>query len=119
MQIKNLIFLLLSSLVVDMSMAKVDDSLVPETVRIYSGWAAIKKEVIDPSADVDEWLAFRELRIEDNGNKLRLRNSEMDTPYELELIVINKAITYIWGEPGAHRLGMNLRWMQAGFTLID
>jgi len=87
MQIKNLIFLLLSSLVVDMSMAKVDDSLVPETVRIYSGWAAIKKEVIDPSADVDEWLAFRELRIEDNGNKLRLRNSEMDTPYELELIV--------------------------------
>lgn len=101
----------------------------------YTGWAVLKKQILDPSAGDDEWVSMRNLKITDDGKKLRMMDGESNTPYELELIVItyeatnttvlklalyedgkDKAITYIWGQPGAERLGMNLRWMQAGFT---
>ncbi len=30
-----------------------------------------------------------------------------------------KAASYVWGEPTAERLAMNLRWMQASCTLAE
>jgi len=104
----------------------------------YSGWAVIKRQHLDPAAKDDEWLSMRGLSMTDDGQILKLMDGETPTPYSLELIVITyektnttvvklalyeegkeRAITYIWGEPGAGRLGMNLRWMQAGFTLNE
>lgn len=103
----------------------------------YQGWAAIKRKVLDPEAGDDEWVAMRGIEVSDVGTKLRLTGDGEDTPFTIELIVItyektnttvlklalyeegkDKAVTYIWGEPGAQRLGMNLRWIQVGLTRL-
>jgi len=115
----------------------VNDQAVQEarTPLSYNGWAVIKKNVLDADAPEDEWVSMRGIVMTDDGKKLRMMDGENPTPYELELIVItyentnttvlklalyedgkDKAITYIWGEPNALRLGMNLRWMQVGLT---
>jgi len=102
---------------------------------IYKGWAVIKKNVLEDNAPDKEWVSMRGIEISNDGKKVRILNGDKPTPYELELIVItyentnttvlklalyedgkDKSITYIWGQPDAERLGMNLRWMQAGFT---
>ncbi len=101
----------------------------------YSGWLALKRQIIDPQAKEDEWLSMRDISMSDDGKKLRIKDGDKNTPYELELIVItytqtdttvlklalyedgkDKAITYIWSEPETKRIGMNLRWMQVGLT---
>lgn len=102
----------------------------------YTGWAAIKRQHFDPDAAEDDWIYMKTLTILDNGGVVKILDEGKETGYALELIVITyertnttvlklgliedksgKTITYIWGEPGAGRLGMNLRWMQTGLTL--
>lgn len=119
----------------DSQASQADTDKLARATLDYTGWAVIKKQVLDSQAPDDEWISMRNLLITDDGKKLRLLDGDSATPYQLELIVItyqetnttvlklalyedgkDKAITYIWGQPGAERLGMNLRWMQAGFT---
>ncbi len=104
----------------------------------YSGWAVIKRQHLEPEADPDQWISIRDIKMTDEGQILKLMDGDKETPYSIELIVITyeetnttvlklalyeegkeRAITYIWGEPGAGRLGMNLRWMQVGLTLAE
>lgn len=101
----------------------------------YIGWAVLKRNIIDPSAKEDDWISMRNISVTDDGKRIRLMDGEKETPYTIELIEItyeasnttvlklalyeegnDRAFTYIWGEPGATRLGLNLRWIQAGFT---
>jgi len=104
----------------------------------YTGWAVLQRQHLDSSAKDDDWIYMKGIEIMDIGEKLRLMDGDKPTPYRVELIVItyeksnttvlklalyedgnDRAITYIWGEPGAGRLGMNLRWMQVGLTRTD
>jgi len=69
----------------------------------YTGWAVLQRQHLDSSAKDDDWIYMKatvlKLALYEDGN--------------------DRAITYIWGEPGAGRLGMNLRWMQVGLTRTD
>ena len=101
----------------------------------YTGWAVIKRNKLDPSAAEDDWIAMRDMQLDDAGAIIPIVDDGKPTGYSIQLIEITyqktnttvlklgliedesgKTITYIWGEPAAGRLGMNLRWMQVGLT---
>jgi len=78
---------------------------------------------------------MHDIKMSDDGKRLRFMDGENETPYIIELIEIaykksnttvlklalyedgkEPAFTYIWGESGAYRLGLNLGWIQVGLT---
>jgi hypothetical protein len=104
-------------------------------VRYFKGWAVIQKKLIDESAPEDEMIFFGGLRMHNEGQVIPLITEEgVDTGYSVELAqltyqetktailklaLIDKegyAFTYIWANPEAKRIGINLRWMQVGMT---
>ena len=106
-------------------------------VRYFKGWAAIKQSVIDPDAeDPDKYLFISGLRWHNEGGKAALITKEgIDTGYTAELAQLTyqntrvsilklglienetgKTVKYIWANPDARQLGMNLRWIQVGAT---
>ena len=132
-------FLTMAILAVFSIMTSADDKAEQARVAIaYGGWAAIKRQHLDPKAQDDKWISMRNISTKDDGQIITIMDRDQPTPYSLELIVItyeqtnttvlklalyekgkDKSIAYIWGEPGAGRLGLNLRWMQTGFTRED
>lgn len=80
---------------------------------------------------------YLKLQLHNQGQRVPLVDKEgVDSGFELSLSQVTYAgsgtavlkmglhksgekgtVCYIWGEPEAPRLGMNLTWMQAGFTL--
>ena len=105
-------------------------------VSYYKGWASyVPSKVIDGSTD-DEWKFISLRNLHNEGDTIALIDKNgVDTGYSIELSKLtyqntntailklglidnstDKTITYIWGDPEAPRLGMNLRWMQVGLT---
>lgn len=102
--------------------------------RFYTGWAFELKN--DSSRD---YYVFRNLVLHDQGERITLQDSNgYLSPYQIQLASYTytqtqvpvlklglyegysqKTKLYIWGEPGAKRLGMNLKYFQTGFTLSD
>lgn len=122
----------------DATDASKETQLEKRSALNYTGWAVIKRQHLEPDAKDDEWISMRDIKMTDDGQILTLMDGDKETPYSVELIVITyqetnttvlklalyekgkePAITYIWGEPGAQRLGMNLRWMQVGLTRAE
>jgi len=113
-----------------------DEPHLNRKVRYYGGWAAIKRQHLDAAAPADEWVFMKSLRLHNEGDRVTIIGDDgTPTGYSLELARLTyqktaqpilklgliddrtgDTITYIWGELGATRLGMNLRWMQAGIT---
>ncbi len=104
-------------------------------VRHYTGWVALRRSRLDPSAAADEYVFVREARWHDEGFVLPVLDGERPTGYAIELArltyqntrtavlklgVVDTAtgetLAYAWAEPGADRIGVNLRWIQAGLT---
>ena len=105
-------------------------------VRYFSGWAAMKRDRIDPEAGEDDWVFMKGLRLHNEGQRVAVVGQDgTETGYSVELarltyqntsqpilklgLVENASgdtVTYIWGEVGATRLGMNLRWFQVGVS---
>ncbi len=104
-------------------------------VRYFKGWAGFEKNRLDDSAPEGEYLFIPGLRLHNEGQIIPLVTEEgMDTGYSVELAqltyqetktpilklaVLDKegyAFTYIWANPEAKRLGINMRWMQVGLT---
>lgn len=100
--------------------------------RAWRCWAAI------PRAD-GSWWGKREILLHDRGGRARLETDEPDPrrfvlrmrnvvfpePPNQPSIVLYvhgedpvRATSYAWGEPGAQRIGINLRTMQASCSLI-
>lgn len=106
--------------------------------RQFSGWMGVKRERWDPDAADDAWVFMSKFTVHSEGQKVRLVEKDgaptgyaiqlesliyqnTDTPVlKLGLIeeASGKTITYVWANPDATRLGMNLRWFQAGLTAI-
>lgn len=106
-------------------------------VRYYDGWAAVKRAGPGAATEDRDWLGMRGLRLHDAGDQIRLRGEDgKELPYRIELARLTyeqtqvpvltlrvleaesgRLIAYAWGEPGAKRIGINLGWLQAGFTL--
>ena len=104
-------------------------------VRHYTGWVALRRSRLDPSAASDDYVFIREARWHDEGFVLPVLDGERPTGYAIELArltyqntrtavlklgVVDTAtgetLAYAWAEPGAARIGINLRWIQAGLT---
>jgi len=106
-------------------------------VRYFKGWAAIRNDRFREDAEGDEEMAFfADLRLHNEGQQLPLITKDgVDSGYVIELSRLTyqntnvavlklgliekatgKTFTYSWTNPGAERIGINLRWMQVGLT---
>ncbi len=107
--------------------------------RPVTCWTAIRKSKATPESK-DEWFFARDVKLHDQGGRakvgdeaanappviLRMRNvswagGSMNRP-SLVLYVHkpdspDRAESYVWADPGAVRIGINLRWMQASCTI--
>jgi CpeT/CpcT family (DUF1001) len=101
--------------------------------HFYKGWLLLEKAGLK-----DEYHSMRNLIWHDQGKRQRLFLEDgKPTKYEVELaavvygkglevlkiavyeVGVSKAIMYAWASPGAKNIGLNLRWLQAGLTLLD
>ena len=104
----------------------------------YAGWVSLQRRRIDPQAAADEQIFLKDLRLHDEGFVLSIKDGEQPTGYAVELARLTyqhtrvavlklgvideatgKTLSYSWAEPRAKRIGINLRWIQAGFTRAD
>lgn len=99
--------------------------------RFFKGWAVVEDK------ETKKYHVIRNLRLHDQGQKMPLITKDgVDTGFLVELAQLTysksntrvlklavyekgnkKSKFYIWGEPNAQRLGINMRWFQTGFTL--
>ena len=103
-------------------------------VRIFEGWTAVLKdgstEMTGQDAPSEAWNGQRNLMIHDQGGRVKINDkfsAELSQlTYKngtkvLKLGIVDhaggKTIAYTWANPEAQRIGINLRWIQAGFTL--
>lgn len=105
--------------------------------RTFKGWVAIVKEGTDRNNIEDkDYLFIPNLNLHDQGWKQRIVLPDGTlTPYSFELSQVvfqkktpvmklaiyeegkTKALTYVWTNPEAERIGINLRWIQVGLTM--
>jgi hypothetical protein len=107
--------------------------------RMFQCWVATLRGAKhgDSGAGLNDWHFQRDLLIHDQGGDLAIKTNE-PSPREfllrlravewpmgpnrpsLTLYVHEKgndrAVSYVWGEIDAERLGINLRWLQASCT---
>ena len=110
-----------------------------EKTTWYKGWMAVKKHRVEPGADLSEWIFARIERMHNQGQKIPLLDeSGNKTGYTLSLesltyqetqVPVLKigviddttgyTLSYSWADPASRRIGLNVRWFQAGMTRID
>ncbi len=107
-------------------------------VNHYRGWISLKRQHIDPEAGDDDYIFLQGLRVHDEGFIARVLDDGEPTGYAVELArltyqrtqipilkigiideVTGKTVSYAWADQGAERIGINLRWIQGGFTLEE
>jgi CpeT protein len=113
---------------------------VNRKLRHYEGWAVVRPGGPDHDRDdPPDWMAHRDLTLHSEGSEVslvdgdgapmgyrvelaRLTRSGSDT-HLLKLTLVDeatdKAAAYAWGDPHAHRLGVNLGWAQVGLTASE
>ncbi len=101
--------------------------------QFFQGWMAVQK-----AADSEDYYVMRNIRLHDQGLRVRLIDvSGEATPYFIELSKViyrggievlklaiyeegkTKAPAYVWTNPEATRIGINMRSMTAGFTIVE
>lgn len=106
-------------------------------VRHYRGWVALQRSRLDAEAADDDYLFVREVNWHDEGFLLPILDGGRPTGYAIELARLTyqntrtavlklgvvdtatgKTLSYAWSTPGADRIGINLRWIQAGLTRV-
>ncbi|MDK2757743.1 MAG: hypothetical protein KYX66_13525 [Blastomonas fulva] len=112
--------------------------------RPFTCWLTVKRDAAGSSGATPEsnedWLFQAGMRTHDQGGRLRLGGGDSGAPEaiirirnvvwpeptrnrpSLVLYVFtpddtNRAVAYGWADPGAVRVGINQRWMQASCTL--
>ena len=108
-------------------------------VKFYQGWMALKAHRSNPDADLSDWIFTRIDKMHNEGQKIALLDKAGDrTGYTLSLETLTYAntevpvlkigviddrtgytLSYSWTDPASRRLGLNVRWFQAGLTRID
>jgi hypothetical protein len=103
-------------------------------------WIAIPRDAKKADGSTD-WYFVRDARLHDQGGRvqaggvahgaaalvLRMRNVVWaQGPNRPSLVLYvhrpeepDRALSYAWADPGAKRIGINLRWMQASCTLEE
>ena len=102
--------------------------------RTFEGWTAILKsgetDLAMQDYPADAYVGQTKLQIHDQGKTVKINEKYSvqlaQLTYKtgikvLKLGVIDnqsgKTVSYTWTNPEAERIGINLRWLQAGFTL--
>ena len=104
----------------------------------YAGWVSLQRRRIDPQAGEHDHIFLKDLRLHDEGFILSIKDGEQPTGYAVELARLTyrstrtavlklgvideatgKTLSYSWAEPHTKRIGINLRWVQAGLTRAD
>lgn len=107
-------------------------------VNHYRGWISLKRQHIDPEANDDDFIFLQGLRVHDEGYITPVLDDGKPTGYSVELARLTyqrtqipilkigvideatgKTVSYAWAEQGAERIGINLRWIQGGFTMVE
>ena len=105
-------------------------------VRWFGGWAAINGAGPRATMESKDWHEQRNLRIHDEGGRLAvLWRDGSRSGYSVELSRQNvggesqvlklaliedasaRALSYVWANPEATRIGMHLGWVQVGLEL--
>jgi hypothetical protein len=109
--------------------------------RPVSCWSAIKKQTKTPEGK-DDWLFVKQVKLHDQGGRALIGDGLADVkPVVLRMRYVtwagsknasnrpslvlyvhtsddpDHAVSYVWADPGAARIGVNLRWMQASCTV--
>jgi len=104
-------------------------------VHWYDGWAAINGGGPNAKSDNSDWHLQRDLHLSSEGGRAALHwRDGAPSGYTLELertsyperklsvLQLNviedgsgRTITYVWTDPGAGAIGLNLGWLQVGF----
>lgn len=101
----------------------------------YTGWVALRRSRLDPDAAPDDHVFVRGARWHDEGFVFPVLDEGRPTGYAVELARLTyqntrtavlklgvidmstgETLSYSWAAPGAERIGINLRWIQAGLT---
>lgn len=105
-------------------------------VRRFTGWMGLKKSVVDPSYEGDARFFASGFSIHTEGGKVQLLDDDgKPTGYTIELAQLTyqntrvpilklgviddstgKTAVYSWADTSATRIGINVRWFQAGLT---
>lgn len=102
--------------------------------RVFEGWTAILKSGEPQTADKDyaaeDYAGQTKIQIHDQGDIVKINDKYSvqlaQLKYKTGLPVLKlgiidntsgKTISYTWANPEAERIGINLRWIQVGFTL--
>lgn len=105
-------------------------------VRRFKGWMGVKKSTVDPSYEGDDMHFMGDISIHTEGGKVALVNEDGEpTGYTIELAQLTyqnttvpilkigviedatgKTAVYSWTSTDASRVGINVRWFQAGLT---
>lgn len=105
-------------------------------VRWFKGWSAIVKDdnpkIAMQDFSRDEYNGKRDIIIHDQGqivkisDKYSIQLAALKYSPTLEVLTLKvidnatgKTISYSWTNPDAKRIGINLRWIQAGLTLKE
>lgn len=107
--------------------------------RPFECWVAVMRGAShgDSGEGMTDWQFLRDIWLHDQGGRAVVRTDETP-PREIELRLrdvewpardrrgsltlyvheagSDRALSYAWGEAGAERLGLNLRWLQASCT---
>lgn len=106
-------------------------------VSYYDGWVALSRSAIEETADEDEYVFLSGIRAHDEGSMTPILDQGRPTGYTIELARLTyqntgvavvklgiieeatgKTLAYAWANPGAKLIGINLRWVQCGFTRL-
>lgn len=112
-----------------------DPPLKGRRATYYSGWVALSRASIDESAAEDDYVFLSAVRAHDEGFITPILDEGAATGYAIELSRLTyqntqvevlklgiieeatgKTLAYAWANPGARLIGINLRWVQCGFT---
>jgi len=102
----------------------------------YRGWIVLQRRILEPDAAEDDYLRLGQLDIHNEGQMVPFLTGDGNrSGYSVELARLTyqasqipilklgivedasgKTLAYSWAGPNAARIGINLRWIQAGFT---
>jgi hypothetical protein len=103
-------------------------------VRMFEGWTAVTKDgsiaLMNADPPAEAYDGKRGLTVHDQGEKVKINETysiqlaKLKHRSGLEVLTLGvienatgKKVAYAWAEADAERIGINLRWVQAGFTL--
>lgn len=116
-----------------------DEPHVNRKVRRFKGWMGVRKSRVDPSYTGDDMFFAGGFTIHNEGGRQSiLDDAGNPTGYGIELAQLTyqntrvpilklgvidektgKTLVYSWSSTDASRVGINVRWFQAGLTAVD